>query len=70
MWPYIENTSQGCVFSGKASRKLVESCSRLTDDSTCVLETEPGKLNFKKCKPGILFFSLQVVSLFKLASIT
>ena len=43
---------------GKASRTLVESRGK----------AEPGKLDTKRCKPGILFISLQVGSLFKLYS--
>ena len=39
----------------------------LLSDSKCVLEAEPGKLDIKRCKPGILSISLQVGSLFKLA---
>ena len=38
--------------------------------STCVLEAEPGILDFKRRKPGILFISLQADSLFKLAIMT
>ena len=52
---------------GTASRTLVESRG-LPSDSTCVLKTEPGKLDIKTRKPGILFITLHVVSLFKLAS--
>ena len=37
-----------------------------TCDSTWVLEAEPGKLDIKRCEPGILFISLQVGTLFKL----
>ena len=37
-------------------------------DSTCVLEAEPGKLVIKTCKAGILFISLPISSLFKMAS--
>ena len=50
---------------GKASRTLVESRG-LPSDSTCVLETEPGKLDIKRCESGILFISVSIVSLFKL----
>ena len=39
----------------------------LPSDSTCVLEAEPGKLDINRRDPGILFISLQVNSLFKLA---
>ena len=51
---------------GNTSRMLVE-LRGLLSDSNCVLEAEPGKLDIKRCKPGILFISLQVGSLFKLA---
>ena len=44
---------------------LVES-QGLPSDSTCVLEAEPGKLDIKRCEPGILFISLHVVSLIKI----
>ena len=33
----------------------------------CILEALPGKLDIKRCEPGILFISLQVGSPFKLA---
>ena len=46
---------------GKASRRLVE-LQDLPGDSTCFLIAKPGKLDIKRCKPGILFISL----LFKL----
>ena len=39
----------------------------MPSDSTCILEAEPGKLDIKRREPGILFISLQVDSLFKLA---
>ena len=42
----------------------------LLSGSTCVFKAEPGKLDIKIQKPGILFISLQVDSLFKLAVIT
>ena len=41
-----------------------------SSDSTCVLKAEPGKLDIKRQEPGILFFSLQADSLFKLAIMT
>ena len=50
---------------GKALRMLVVSRG-LPSDATCILEAEPGKLDIKRHKPGILFISLQVSSLFKL----
>ena len=46
---------------GKASRRLVE-LQDLPGDSTCFLIAKPGKLDIKRCEPGILFISL----LFKL----
>ena len=39
-------------------------------DSTRVLKDEPGKLDIKRHEPGILFISLPIVSLFKLAIMT
>ena len=33
----------------------------LPSDSTCVLKAELGKLDIKRCKPGILFISLPIV---------
>ena len=42
----------------------------LPSDSIIILEAQPGKLDIKRCEPGILFISLQVVSLFKLAIMT
>ena len=39
---------------GKRSSSFVES-QGLPSDSTCVLEAEPGKLDIKRGKPGILF---------------
>ena len=39
--------------------------------STSVLEAEPGKLDIKRRQPGIIIFkSLPIVSLFKLAIMT
>ena len=46
---------------GKASRMLVE-LHGLPSDSTCFLIAKPGKLDIKRCKPGILF----IIFLFKL----
>ena len=54
---------------GKALRMHVES-QGLPSDPTCILEAEPGKLDSKRCKPGIKFISLQVSSLLKLAIVT
>ena len=42
----------------------------LLRDSTCILKAEPGKLDIKRSEPGILFISLPIVSLFKLAIMT
>ena len=36
-------------------------------DLTCILDAEPGKLDIKRREPGILFISLQVGSISKLA---
>ena len=36
----------------------------------CVLKAERGKFDIKKREPGILFISLPIVSLFKLAIMT
>ena len=49
---------------GKALRKLLTSRGLLSE-STFVLEAEPGKLDIKRHKPGILFINLPIVSLFK-----
>ena len=51
---------------GKALRMLVHIA-----NSTCIFKAGPGKLDIKKPrKPGILFISLLIVSLFKLAIVT
>ena len=42
----------------------------LTSDSTCILKADPGKLDIKRREPGILFISLPIVSLLKLAIMT
>ena len=42
----------------------------LPSDLTCVFEAKAGKLDIKSHEPGILFISLQVDSLFKLAIMT
>ena len=34
----------------------------LAERTTCLLEAEPGKLDIKKRKPGILFISLTIGS--------
>ena len=48
---------------GKASRTLVESRG-LVGNSTCILKTEPGKLDIKIGDPGILLISIQFGSFF------
>ena len=55
--------------SGKALRTLLESRG-LQSDPTCVLEAKLGKHDIKRRKPGILFISLPIGSLFKLAIMT
>ena len=67
MWTLIHSRILGsCLLipslPGKALRMLVESRG-LPRDSICVLDAEPGKLDIKRCEPGILFISLQVASL-------
>ena len=42
----------------------------LPSDSTSVLKALPGKLDIKRREPGILFISLPIVLLFKLAIMT
>ena len=69
---YVEKLGECLLISslpGKASRTLVD-IARLASDSTCPLEAELGKLDIKRREPGILFISLQVDSLFKLAIMT
>ena len=34
----------------------------LPSDSACVLISEPGKLDIKRCEPGSLFISLPIVA--------
>ena len=57
----IENT-RPVSFDIKFTRQGFENAC-----STCVLKAEPGKLYIRRHKPGILFISLPIVSLFKLA---
>ena len=47
----IENTSR--VVLGKASRTFVEQRG-LPSHLTCILKVEPGKLDVKRLKPGIV----------------
>ena len=42
----------------------------LPSDSTGTLKAEPGKLYITRREPGILFISLPIVLLFKLAVMT
>ena len=42
----------------------------MPSNSTCVLNAQPGKLDIRRRKPGILFMSLPVGSLLKLTIIT
>ena len=42
----------------------------LPGDLISILKAEPGKLDIKSGEPGILFISLPIVSLFKLAIMT
>ena len=54
---------------GKALRMLVD-ITRLDKRSTCVLKAQPGKLVIKRRKTSVLFISLLVGSLCKLAVLT
>ena len=54
---------------GKALRMLVD-IARLAERFNMRSQAEPGKLDIKRRKPGILFISLPIVSLFKLAIMT
>ena len=58
-----------CVFLYQDSRAFVES-QGLPSNLACFLEAESGKLDIKRRKPGTLFISLEVGSLFKLAIMT
>ena len=61
---------------GKALRTLVdiarlaERFNKRSQSRACVLKALPGKLDIKRREPGILFISLPIVSLFKLAIMT
>ena len=57
------------VYQARLLERLLTSWG-LPSDSTCVLKAEPGKLDIKIREPGILFISLPIVSLFKLAIMT
>ena len=54
------------ILPGKALRHLLTSRG-LPSDSTCVLKAKTGKLDIKRHEPDILFISLPIVTLFKLA---
>ena len=54
---------------GKALRTLVD-IARLAKRFNMRSQAEPGKLDIKRREPGILFISLSLVSLFKLAFMT
>ena len=68
-WEYRQYVGEISSLPGKASRILVESRG-LPSYSTCILEAEPGKLDIKRHKAGIIFIFLQVGSLFKLEIMT
>ena len=55
--------------SGKALRMLVD-IERLAEQFSKRSHSKPGKLDIKRHKSGILFISLPIVSLFKLAIMT
>ena len=54
---------------GKALRMLVD-IMRLAERFNMHSQAEPGKLDTMRHEPGILFISLPLVSLFKLAIMT
>ena len=56
-------------YQARLRERLLTSRS-LPSDSTCFLEAKPSNLDIKRGEPGILFISLQVDSLFKLAIMT
>ena len=57
-------------FDIKSTKHGFENTCWHREASKCVLKVEPGKLDIKKCKPGILFICLPTVSLLKLAIMT
>ena len=57
------------VYQARLWERLLTS-QGLSSDSTSALKAEPGKLDIKRRKTGILFISLPIVSLFKLAIMT
>ena len=68
----IENTSECLLISslpGKALITLVD-IATLASDSTCILKAEPGTRDIKRRESGILFITLTIVSLFKVANMT
>ena len=58
-----------CVLPVKALRMLVDTA-RLAERFNMRSQTKPGKLDIKRRKPCILFNTLPIVSLFKLAILT
>ena len=58
------------VYQARLWERLLTSRGFLPSDSTCVLKALPGKLGIKRREPGILFISLPIVQLFKLAIMT
>ena len=66
----IKSTRQGFENACLITRLASQFNMHKPHHATRVLETEPSKLDIKRCEPGILFFSLQVGPLFKLAIVT
>ena len=46
---------------------MLDKSQGLLSNSTCILEAKPGKVDIKTREPDILFISLQVGSIYKLA---
>ena len=63
----IENTRW--VYQARLWERLLASLG-MPSDLTWVLKAEPGKVDIKRHKSGILFISLPIVSLFKLVIMT
>ena len=68
----IENTLS-VSFDIKITRHCFENTCLITrheSSSNCVFKAEPGKLDIKRRKPGILFVSLLIGSVFKVTILT
>ena len=54
------------AYQARPQERLVN-CKALLGNSTCLLKAEPGKLCVKRSHPDILFISIPIISIFKLA---